>query len=158
MLDMAQRGDNERESGDSDATPLLPSCIVHRYPNKVLFFASSVCPVYCRYCTRSYAIGGNTSAVKKKKITAMAPNLWEQGFEYIRQNSEIKDVIVSGGDVFELTASMLSLIGEKLLNIDHVRRLRFATKGLSVLPMKVLLLPIITPIIIVVVVILVVVV
>jgi len=49
----------------------------------------------------------------------------------------IRDVVVSGGDVFQLTPSMLFFIGENLLNIHHVRRLRFATKGLSVLPMKI---------------------
>lgn len=30
--------------------------LVHRYPDKVLFLATSVCPVYCQYCTRSYAV------------------------------------------------------------------------------------------------------
>jgi len=85
-----QRGNNSKLDNDGFSTGTLPSCIVHRYPNKVLFLASSVCPVYCRFCTRSYAIGGNTPVVKKKKITAMVPKLWKQGFEYIRQNSGIK--------------------------------------------------------------------
>ena len=39
--------------------------LVHRYPDKALFLPLDVCPVYCRYCTRSYAIGGDTDTVEK---------------------------------------------------------------------------------------------
>ena len=31
--------------------------LVHRYVDKALFLPLNVCPVYCRFCTRSYAIG-----------------------------------------------------------------------------------------------------
>ena len=41
--------------------------LVHRYPDKVLFLATSVCPVYCQFCTRSYAVGGDTPQLQKEK-------------------------------------------------------------------------------------------
>ncbi len=34
--------------------------LVHRYADKALFIALQTCPVYCRFCTRSYAIGPDT--------------------------------------------------------------------------------------------------
>jgi lysine 2,3-aminomutase len=34
--------------------------LTHRYYDKALFLPLDVCPVYCRFCTRSYAIGGDT--------------------------------------------------------------------------------------------------
>jgi lysine 2,3-aminomutase len=37
--------------------------LVHRYHDKVLFLTSSICPVYCRFCTRSYSIGKNTEVL-----------------------------------------------------------------------------------------------
>jgi len=40
--------------------------IVHRYRDKVLLLANSTCPVYCQYCTRSYAVGPRTKAVGTK--------------------------------------------------------------------------------------------
>jgi lysine 2,3-aminomutase len=46
--------------------------------------------------------------------------------------------VISGGDVFRLKAEQISLIAETLLAIPHVKRLRFATKGLAVLPMKII--------------------
>src|SRR5664279_1620768 len=34
--------------------------IIHRYVDKALFLPLNTCPVYCRFCTRSYAIGPDT--------------------------------------------------------------------------------------------------
>ncbi|MDZ4165966.1 MAG: hypothetical protein U1C55_12645, partial [Smithellaceae bacterium] len=31
--------------------------IIHRYPDRVLFFATGHCATYCRYCTRSRMVG-----------------------------------------------------------------------------------------------------
>ena len=39
--------------------------LTHRYPDKALFLVLDVCPVYCRFCTRSYAVGGDTEEVEK---------------------------------------------------------------------------------------------
>ena len=39
--------------------------LTHRYPDKALFLALDTCPVYCRFCTRSYAVGIDTDEVEK---------------------------------------------------------------------------------------------
>ncbi len=39
--------------------------LTHRYPDKALFLALDTCPVYCRFCTRSYAVGLDTEEVEK---------------------------------------------------------------------------------------------
>jgi lysine 2,3-aminomutase len=110
---------------------------VHRYFDKVLFLPLDVCPVYCRFCTRSYAIGGDTDTVDKIKFKN-APKQWNEAFAYIASRPEIEDVVISGGDSYMLAPERLRLIGETLLNIPHVRRMRFATKGPAVMPMKIL--------------------
>ena len=56
----------------------------------------------------------------------------------MRENKQIQDVVISGGDAFRLKASQVTEIGEELLKIDHIRRFRFATKGISVMPMKII--------------------
>jgi len=111
--------------------------LVHRYPDKVLFLAVSVCPVYCRFCTRSYAVGDGTETVTK---ASQKPQLhrWEKMFQYIEQNPQIQDVVVSGGDSYSLPGHQLQIIGERLLSIPHIQRFRFATKGLAVCPMRIL--------------------
>jgi lysine 2,3-aminomutase len=110
--------------------------IVHRYPDKVLFLVTSVCPVYCQYCTRSYAVGQDTQLIQKDHVTS-AQN-WLPALDYIRSHPQIEDVVVSGGDLARLKPAHVRLLGNALLDIEHVRRIRLATKVLSVQPMKVL--------------------
>ena len=42
--------------------------LTHRYPDKALFLALDTCPVYCRFCTRSYAVGVDTEEVEKVQL------------------------------------------------------------------------------------------
>lgn len=58
-------------------------------------------------------------------------------FEYIEATPQINDVVVSGGDSYYLDPAQLRFIGDRLLAIPHVRRIRFATKGLAVCPMRI---------------------
>ncbi len=111
--------------------------LTHRYSDKALFLALDICPVYCRYCTRSYAVGTDTDVVEKVKFSQDVKR-YEQIFNYIQEHPGLEDIVVSGGDAYMLKAERLKLIGESLLNIPHVRRIRIATKGLAILPMKVL--------------------
>lgn len=124
--------DSLHEQADSP-TPGL----VHRYMDKVLFLPLDVCPVYCRFCTRSYAIGTDTDQVDKVDYKP-AVERWEKAFAYIASRPEIEDVVVSGGDTYMLPPQRVRFIGEMLLAIPHIRRIRFASKGPAVMPMKVL--------------------
>ncbi len=111
--------------------------LTHRYVDKVLFLPLQTCPVYCRFCTRSYAIGPDTESVDKAAL-AKTPDQWKQAFAYIASRPEIEDVVISGGDTYQMAPKNITLIGESLLAIPHVRRMRFATKGPAVMPMKIL--------------------
>jgi lysine 2,3-aminomutase len=111
--------------------------LTHRYVDKALFLPLNVCPVYCRFCTRSYAIGGDTDVVEKVSL-AKTPKQWHDAFAYIASRPELEDIVISGGDTYQLAAKNITAIGDALLAIPHVRRLRFATKGPAVMPMKIL--------------------
>lgn len=111
--------------------------LTHRYPDKVLFLPLTTCPVYCAYCTRSRIIGGSTDTREKNTYGANEKN-WEKVFEYLRGQPQVEDVVISGGDAYNLQAKQIELIGETLLNIPHIRRIRYATKGLAIFPMKIL--------------------
>ncbi len=111
--------------------------LTHRYVDKALFLPLQTCPVYCRFCTRSYAVGPDTENVDKAAL-AKTTDLWKQAFEYIASRPEIEDIVISGGDTYQLAPKNITLIGESLLAIPHVRRMRFATKGPAVMPMKIL--------------------
>jgi lysine 2,3-aminomutase len=111
--------------------------LTHRYHDKALFLALDTCPVYCRFCTRSYAVGTDTEEVEKVQLKAN-PERWKAAFDYIRSRPELEDVVISGGDAWNLRADQIRTIGDTLLDIPHVRRMRFATKGPAVMPQKLL--------------------
>ena len=124
--------DSLHEQSDSPVPGL-----VHRYNDKALFLPLDVCPVYCRFCTRSYAIGNDTDTVTKVGFGANVKK-WSKVFEYLALHPEIEDVVVSGGDSYLLAPPLLKLIGDSLLDIPSIRRIRFASKGPAVMPMKIL--------------------
>jgi lysine 2,3-aminomutase len=111
--------------------------LTHRYTDKALFLPLDTCPVYCRFCTRSYAIGLDTDEVEKVHLR---PNddRWRRAYQYIASRPELEDIVVSGGDAYQLRSPHLEEIGDALLAIPNVRRMRFATKGPAVMPMKIL--------------------
>lgn len=112
--------------------------LTHRYPDKALFLPVDTCPVYCRFCTRSYAVGADTERVGEKLKLHASQTRWEKAFAYIESKPDLEDIVISGGDSYNLRPDHLESIGVRLLQIPHVRRIRFATKGLCVMPQKVL--------------------
>jgi lysine 2,3-aminomutase len=63
---------------------------------------------------------------------------WEEAFAYIASQPQLSDIVVSGGDSYYLQPHHLKLIGERLISIPHIKRFRFASKGLAVAPGRVL--------------------
>jgi lysine 2,3-aminomutase len=124
--------DSLHERGDMPVEGLT-----HRYVDKALFLALDTCPVYCRFCTRSYAVGIDTEEVEKFHLKVNAER-WQKIFAYVQSRNELEDIVISGGDAYQLRAEQLAEIGEALLAIPHVRRMRFATKGPAVMPQKIL--------------------
>jgi lysine 2,3-aminomutase len=105
----------------------VPS-IVHRYPDRVLFLVSHSCASYCRFCTRKRKVGDST------KIN---PRSIEDGLNYIRAHTEIRDVIISGGDPLMLSDNKLEHILKSLRAIPHLEILRIGTRMPCFLPQRV---------------------
>jgi lysine 2,3-aminomutase len=111
--------------------------LTHRYPDKALFLALDTCPVYCRFCTRSYAVGLDTDEVEKVSLKPTNER-WDLVFDYIASRPELEDIVISGGDAYNLRSDHIRAIGERLLAMPNIRRFRFATKGPAVMPQKLL--------------------
>src|SRR5262249_52790501 len=109
----------------------------HRSTDKALFLPLDTCPVYCRFCTRSYAVGIDTEEVEKVQFNVNAER-WKAAFDYVASRPELEDIVISGGDAYNLRPSQLREIGQALLDMPNVRRLRYATKGAAVMPQKIL--------------------
>jgi len=95
--------------------------IVHRYPDRVLLKAVHICPVYCRFCFRREMVGpeGDGMLAAQKLETALA---------YIRQHTEIWEVIFTGGDPLILSPRRLAALLAPLKDIDHVKVIRFHSR------------------------------
>jgi len=103
-------------------------CVIHKYLDRCLFLATNSCSTYCRYCTRSRVVGGHEN-FSKQDI--------DDGIEYIKNHTEIRDVIVSGGDPFIMGDRNLEWVLQKLRSIKHIEIIRIGTKFPVVLPMRI---------------------
>ncbi|NLK82545.1 MAG: lysine 2,3-aminomutase, partial [Lentisphaerae bacterium] len=103
--------------------------LTHRYPDRVLLLVSNTCAMYCRHCTRKRRVGDQDSIPDKAEIAA--------AIEYIRQNPQIRDVLLSGGDPFLLSNDYLDWILTELGSISHVEVIRIGTRTPVVLPYRI---------------------
>ena len=115
------------DSLDEDGASPVPN-ITHRYPDRALFLVSPVCASYCRFCTRRRKVGD------PEKIPL---NQYESAFAYIREHSEIRDVIMSGGDPMMLSDRRIEYLLQRLREIPHVEIIRIGSRITSHLPERI---------------------
>jgi len=102
--------------------------ITHRYPDRALFLVTSQCGIYCRFCTRKRKVG-DYEKISMKGL--------ESAFKYLDEHTEIRDVILSGGDPLMLTDTMLEKILKRLREIEHIDIIRLGTRMPVVLPQRI---------------------
>ncbi len=108
--------------------------LTHRYPTKVLAEILPTCPQYCGHCTRMDLVGNSTPQVAKYKFEIKQPDRLQKMLDYLRETPSVRDVVVSGGDVANMPAKRLEGFVAGLMDIDHIRDIRLATKALMGLP------------------------
>jgi lysine 2,3-aminomutase len=108
--------------------------LTHRYPTKVLAELLPTCPQYCGHCTRMDLVGNSTPTVVKYRFETRQPDRLEAMLDYLRRTPSVRDVVVSGGDVANLPIKRLEEFVMALLDIEHIRDIRLATKGLMGIP------------------------
>jgi len=111
--------DTNREDPLMEERDSKTSCLVHRYPDRVLLLVSSKCAMYCRFCTRKRKVG---------RIEEIPMSEIEKGIDYIREHREVRDVLISGGDPFMRTDDELEHIISELRAIEHVEIIRIGTR------------------------------
>jgi lysine 2,3-aminomutase len=112
------------EEGDSP----VPH-IVHRYPDRVLFLVTLQCSMYCRHCTRRRVVGEEDGIINEKELTC--------ALDYIRNHTEIHDVLISGGDPLVMGTDRLEHIIAGIRAIGHVDIIRIGTRVPVVMPMRI---------------------
>jgi lysine 2,3-aminomutase len=110
-----------------DADSPVPN-ITHRYPDRALFLVSPVCASYCRFCTRRRKVGD------PEKIPL---SQYDSAFAYLTEHTEIRDVILSGGDPMMLSDRRLEYIFQRLRAIPHIEIIRIGSRITSHLPERI---------------------
>jgi lysine 2,3-aminomutase len=103
--------------------------LVHRYPDRVLFLVTDRCASYCRYCTRSRVVSG----VGEQELHTN----FEEAFRYLEQHTEVRDVLLSGGDALLFSDDKLEKILSRLRAIPHIEFLRIGTRVPIFLPQRI---------------------
>ena len=124
---IAVRGDLRDPLGE-EAHEVAPH-LVQRYPDRVLLVATDRCAVYCRFCTRSRLVGDGGGA---RSLAALEP-----AFAWIEAHTEVRDVIISGGDPCVMSTTRLARLLDRLRAIDHVQYVRLATRAPVTLPQRI---------------------
>ncbi|WP_114544009.1 KamA family radical SAM protein [Candidatus Similichlamydia laticola] len=90
--------------------------LLHKYNGRVLLLLTGTCAMHCRYCFRNHF-----------DYVPLGQGLFRE-LEYIRQDSSIEEVILSGGDPLSLSEASLHTVLEQLDLIPHIRRIRFHSR------------------------------
>jgi len=103
--------------------------ITHRYPDRVLFVVTEMCSMYCRHCTRRRLVGGTEDIVAHEQI--------DNAIKYIERATEVRDVLISGGDPLVLSDDQLEGIIARVRAIDHVEIIRIGSRTPVVCPQRI---------------------
>lgn len=114
--------DTSGEQGDT----VLPG-LQHKYPQTALILATDSCFSYCRFCFRKRLHGTDS-----KETAADYPAIGQ----YIRNHTEVNNVLLSGGDPFVLGTDQLLAIVDQLLPIPHLTAIRFGSRAIVYYPSR----------------------
>jgi len=104
--------------------------IIRVYPDRLAFCVGNRCAVYCRHCLRKETVVGKQDAdFSARKI--------DEGIKYIRDHSEIRDVLLTGGDPLLGTDEWLEAIIARLRAIPHVECIRIGSRTPCTLPQRI---------------------
>lgn len=105
----------------------------HKYRETVLFFPSQgqTCHAYCTFCFRWPQFVG----MDELKFATKEASLLR---DYVKENSEVTDVLFTGGDPMIMKAKIFATYIQPLLDADipNLQTIRIGTKALSYWPYK----------------------
>ncbi|GGX95079.1 EF-P beta-lysylation protein EpmB [Litchfieldella qijiaojingensis] len=99
--------------------------LIHKYHGRVLLIASPTCAINCRYCFRRHFPYHENSPSRAQ---------WDDTLAYIRDDTSIGEIILSGGDPLATSDRQLAWLAERLEAIPHLKRLRIHTRLPVVIP------------------------
>jgi len=103
--------------------------VQHKYRETALFLTVDVCGGFCRFCFRKRLFMNRADEIARD---------FSKGIEYVREHTEITNVLLTGGDPLLLATSRLERIISRLRQIDHVHIIRLGSKMAAFNPYRIL--------------------
>ncbi|MDO7786001.1 glutamate 2,3-aminomutase [Desulforamulus aquiferis] len=103
--------------------------ITRRYPDRLIINVTNQCAMYCRHCQRRRNIGEIDVHKPRKAL--------ESAIKYIKENTEIRDVLITGGDALLLSDKQIDWLLTELDNIPHVEIKRIGTRTPVTMPQRI---------------------
>jgi lysine 2,3-aminomutase len=103
--------------------------ITRRYPDRLIIYVTNQCAMFCRHCQRRRNIGENDQPSPREEV--------DRAIEYIRNNPEIRDVLITGGDPLTLSDERLEEIISKLRAIPTVEVIRIGSRTPVTMPQRI---------------------
>jgi lysine 2,3-aminomutase len=103
--------------------------LVQRYRDRCVTICTNDCAVYCRHCNRK--------RMWKRARTKDNTSYLQRMVDYISQQPNIREVIVSGGDPLTMDESALEWFLSRLHSLPHVEVLRIGSRVPVVMPMRI---------------------
>ena len=104
-----------------------PDCIARQYHDRIAFTVTDKCAIYCRHCFRRELVVDREIGFRFDL---------EEGLRWIEEHTEIRDVLITGGDPLILSDSKLQFLITKIRDIPHVQMIRFGSRVPIVLPQR----------------------
>jgi len=90
---------------------------------------TNICGMFCRHCQRRREIGEVDQHIEQELIT--------ESINYIKNNKEIRDVLLTGGDPLTLPTTQLEEIIKRVRAIPQVEIIRIGTRMPITIPQRV---------------------
>lgn len=103
--------------------------ITRRYPDRLILNVTNQCAMFCRHCQRRRNIGEIDKPAAKDDI--------KEAIQYIRDNPEIRDVLITGGDPFTLSDEKLEWIISEIRAIPTVEIIRLGSRTIVTMPQRI---------------------
>ncbi|ADY56980.1 glutamate 2,3-aminomutase [Syntrophobotulus glycolicus DSM 8271] len=126
---MELEDDKGEEDPMAEALTSPAPCITRRYPDRLIINVTNMCGMYCRHCQRRRNIGEIDSHKNRQDLSA--------ALAYVRENPEIRDVLITGGDALLLSDETLDWLLNELHQIPHVEIKRLGTRVPVTLPARI---------------------
>ena len=95
--------------------------VIRVYPDRIAVVVTSRCPAYCRHCLRKRFRRDEADDLRGERL--------DRVLSYIRRDTSIRDVLLTGGDPLMLPDAALESVLWELRSIPHVEIIRVGTRA-----------------------------